>query len=617
MSAKNISSAISIILITSTIIILSIVYSVPAEAAYDFRDENIWVFQGNFEIGVGERADIGDHVIKVHAINMSGTPAFATLLVYKNKVYMDSFFVDPLANNEHVYNDVLLFKVLDIKDEKVFVEIYKQEYERVWIADIEKTKLANREEITSGNYTIRIIGFSEDGVAVAISKYGTVVQDIYNTGFSKKYNDEFMVKAVYLNPDREEVFIETYRPGISNIELSMTTEQDVYNPNIPIEYDVIVRNTGTLPVRGVILETSLTAGTVENPVQEFYIIKPSFSQMFKINVIPPKSPLGSNFTVNTNVRGYDYNGVTYTNSTTLETRVSSYIAVEKSVEPKELILNRMLYEKQETARIYLTIYNMADFSTSVNVHDELPQSFMPVDVESLDWTVVLDPDSSTVITYQAMPTITGTFTLSPASIEWTKDGETYIAQYTGSQNTIVVHGARIVVEKTLSQNVLYVGDHADVRIILKNMGDADADACFSDKVPDGFKITSGKSEWSGNLKAGESPDVVYTIQTNTQGDYVLPVVEVSFVDKNENHGSTMSNSVNLYVDEVIIPIEPEEPVTFETQTPGIPTTYTPTTPESDLSRWGAAGFMVLSFISLLCIIAIVPITAYLLITRVY
>lgn len=610
MSARNTFSAIFII--TTTIIIMSIVCIVPATAAYDFRDENIWVYQGSFEIGVGERADVGDHVIKVHVIDMTETPASATLLVYRNKVYMDSFFVDSLANNEYVYDEVLLIKVLDIKDEKVFLEIYKQEYERVWITDIEKTKLVSGEELTSGDYTIKIIGFSEDGAAVAISKDGTVVQDIYNTGFYKKYNDEFMVKAIYLNLERGEVFVETYRLGVPNIELSMTTEQDIYDPNIPIEYDVVVKNSGTVPIRGIVLKTTVTDGRVEQPTQECYIIEPLFSQTFKVNVIPPKSPLGTSFTINADVTGYDYKGETYSNSTTKDTRVSSYIAIEKSVEPDELFLNRMVYGKQETAQINLTVHNMADFSTLVNVYDELPESFLPADIESLKWTVILDPDSSIFISYQAMPTMTGSFTLSPASVEWIKDGETYVAQYAGSQNVIDVHGARVVAEKLLSRNVLYVGENTDVRIILTNIGDEDAEVSFSDTIPMGVKVTGGESEWSGSLGAGERKDFVYTMQSGEAGDTALPGVEVSFVDSHDNHGSAVSNTVNMYVDDLY---STDSQNSYLEQTSAIsPTTQAP---ESDLSRWGAAGFMVSSFITLMCVIAIVPITAYLLITRVY
>jgi len=608
MSARNTSPAVFIIFLT--IIITSIVCIVPTTSAYDFRDENIWIYQGSFEIGVGERADTGDHVIKVHSIDMNGVPASATLLVYRNKVYKKSFFVDPLANNEHVYDEILLIKVLDIKDEKVSLEVYKQEYEHVWITDIDKTKLISGEEISSGDYTIKIIGFSEDGAAVSISKNGTVVQDIYNTGFYKEYNDEFIVKAVYLNQDRKEIFLETYRPGAPNIELSMTAEQDLYDPNTPIEYVAVVRNTGTVPIRGVILETSVTSGTVDNPVQMHHIIEPSLSQTFKVNVIPPKSPLGTSFTVKTNVTGYDYKGVTYTNSTTINTSVNSYIAVEKSVEPDELFLNRIVYGKQETTRINLTIYNMADFSTSVNVYDELPQSFLPVDIGYLEWTVVLEPDSSTIVTYQAMPTMTGSFTLSPASVEWTKDGETYISQTIGSQNVIDVHGVRIFVEKLLSRNVLYVGENTDVSIILTNVGDDEANISFSDTIPMGVKVTGGESEWSGSLVAGERKYIEYTIQIEEAGNTALPGAEVSYMDSHNNHGSTISNTVNLYVDEII---KPEETTETEVQTPSIPTTPTQ---KSDMSRWGAAGFMILSFITLLCIIAIVPITAYLLITRV-
>ena len=617
MSARNTSSAIFII--TSTIIILSIVYSVPAEAAYDFRDENIWVYQGSFEIGVGDRADTGDHVVKVHTIDMNGTPASATLLVYKNKVYMDSFFVDPLANSEQVYDEVLFIKVLDIKDGKVSLEMYKQEFERVWIIDIEKTKLVSGDEITSGDYTIRIIGFSEDGVAIAVSKDGTIVQDIYQTKSFKKYNDEFIVNAFYLNKPKEEIFLETYRPGTPEIEVSMTSERDTYNPNVPIEYDVVVKNSGTVPLRGIVLETSVTSGTVEQPVQEYHIIAPSLSKTFKVSVTPPKAPLGTSFTVTADVKGYDYKGVTYTNSTTRDTEVSSYIAIEKRVDRNKLFLNKMAYGAQETARINLTIHNMADFSTSVNVYDELPVSFMPMDVESLEWTLVLDPDSSVDISYKAVPTEIGGFPLLPANVEWTMNGQTYVAGTTDPQPSINVHGADIIAVKSLSSNVLYEGDETTVMLTLTNMGDLDAEASFSDMVFKWAKVISGDTKWSGKVAAGESKHLEYTIQPARTGNYYMSGVEIFFEDMYENRGSIVSNSVNLYVDELYSTdsqnsyLEQTSPILTTTPTNGpITQAY-----ESDLSRWGAAGFMISSFIALFCIVAIVPITAYLLITRVH
>ena len=610
------SSAISIIIITSTIIILSIVYSAPAEAAYDFRDENIWVCQGSFEIGVGERADTGDYVIKVHAIDMNGIPAFATLLVYKNKVYMDSFFVDPLANSEHVYDDVLLLKILDIKDEKVFVEMYKLEYERVWIIDIEKTKFVSGDEITSGDHTIRIIGFSEDGAAIAVSKDGVVVQDIYNTGFSKKYNDEFMVKIVYLNKPKGEIFLETYRPGTSGIDVSITSEREIYNPNVPIEYIVVVKNSGTVPIRGIVLEISVTGGTVEQPIWKSHIIEPSFSQTFKINVVPPKSPLGTSFTVKTDVTGYDYKGVTYTNSTTIDTEVSSYIAIEKRVNRDKLFLNKLAYGAQETTRVNLIIHNMADFSTSINVYDELPVSFMHMDVESLEWTLVLDPDSSVDVSYRAMPTEIGSFLLPSANVEWTMNGQTYVASTLDPQPSINVHGANIFAVKSLSSNVLYEGDETTVMLTLTNMGDMDAEVSYSDIVFKWAKVISGETKWSGKVAAGESGYLEYTIQPTRTGNYYMSGVEVFFEDMYGNRGSIVSNPVNLYVDELY---STDSQNSYLEQTSPLSTTTTPTTqaPGSDLSRWSAAGFMFLSFITLLCIVAIVPITAYLLITRIH
>ncbi|MBN2488986.1 MAG: hypothetical protein JXA98_08165 [Methanosarcinaceae archaeon] len=606
--------------IASFAIFIIILFMVPSAYAYDFRDEEIWVYQGSFDVGVGERADTGSYVIKIHEVNMEGTPPSAVLLVYKNKVYKDSFFVDATVNNEQVYDEEFRIHVLDIVDGKVSFEMYMHDYERVWILDVPKTTLITGEELNYGDYTFTVSGFGEDCVTLVMSNNGTVTENNYTTGDYRKIFDEILFRVVYINKEKKEAFVEIYRQGRPDLELEIISDPDIYNPNEMIEYDVVVKNNGTVPVRGIVLTASVSDGTVDQSVQNYYMIDTSEEYTFVVIVTPPVTPLGTNFTLKADVTGYDFGGRSYANSTSKETRVTSYMAIEKRLEPGEISLNRMIYGMQEALLVTLSVHNMADFQNIVNVHDELPDSFIPLDVGSLEWPLVIDADSTGEITYKAVPTKTGNFTLCPATMEWEQDLETYYA-LSSDDGKVCVHGAKIVAEKSLSSNVIGTKEDVDVTIIVTNEGDRDAEINILDRVPIGIRIIGGVDHWSGNLAAGSSKNIIYTIQTEKEGEFSLPEVKVSFVDVDKIEGSSLSNSVRLYVTEKAIQSGAEIAVMTETVTEtGADTetiVSTDITSTAELTRWGVAGFMLSSFATLLCILTIAPVTAYLLISRVY
>lgn len=602
--------------IASFAIFIIILYMVPSAYAYDFRDEEIWVYQGSFNIGLGERADTGSYVIKIHEVNMEETPSSAVLLVYRNKVFQDSFFVDSTLNNEQVYDDEFRIHVLDIVDGKVSFELYMHDYERVWIPHVPKTTLTTGEELNCGDYTFTVSGFGEDYVKLVMSKNETVIEDNYETGDYRKFFDEILFRLVYINKERKEAFVEIYRPGHPDLELKIMSDSDIYNPDEMIEYDVVVKNSGTVPVRGIVLTASVSDGAVDRPVQDYYKIDTSEEYTFVVSITPPVTPLGTNITVKADVTGYDFGGRSYANSTSKDTQVTSYMAIEKRLEPGEISLNRMIYGRQEALLVTLLVHNMADFQSIVNVHDELPDSFIPLDVESLEWLLVVDADSTGEISYKAVPTKTGNFTLGPAIIEWEQDEKTYYAQ-SSDVSKVYVHGAKIVAEKSLSSNVIGTIEDVDVTITVTNEGDRDAEISISDRVPAGLRIIGGVDRWSGNLEAGTSKNIKYIIRTEEEGEFSLPEVKVSFVDVDEIEGSSLSNSVRLYVIEGTVPSVTEAAVMTETVTETETTVSPDVTSTAELTRWGAAGFMLSSFATLLCILTIAPVTAYLLISRVY
>ena len=61
-------------------------------SAYDIQDENIWIYQGAYQLGIGEKAELEGFAVKLHTISDDGTSA--TILIYRNGVFKEAYFID-------------------------------------------------------------------------------------------------------------------------------------------------------------------------------------------------------------------------------------------------------------------------------------------------------------------------------------------------------------------------------------------------------------------------------------------------------------------------------------------------------------------------------------------
>ena len=154
-----------IFLIVSTAMLSFIVY--PA-SAYDIRDENIWIFQGAYELAAGERAELEGFTVKVYSVDMDAAEPSVIVLVYRNKDFKRSFLMDASANSEQVYDDELKINVLGITSGVVSLETYKQKYERVWITSVPKTTMKAGGILEDGSYRIRVKEVGKSGALVSV-----------------------------------------------------------------------------------------------------------------------------------------------------------------------------------------------------------------------------------------------------------------------------------------------------------------------------------------------------------------------------------------------------------------------------------------------------------------
>jgi hypothetical protein len=586
--------------------------------AYDFRDENIWIFKGMYELGPGERAELNEFTVKVHTVDTDSNSA--TLLLYINRDFKESYYVDTGANSEQIYNEELKIDVLDINNGIVSLEVHRQKYERVWITNIAKTSLGIGNSIQDGDYTVKLQDITEEGAKIEVKSDEGTAEDTYISGDHRKFSDEFMVHVIYVNKRTQEVSLETLRPGKPKIKIDTVTDKDSYESGETIDYQFMVTNNGTLPLHGLIVSTDSDEADVSDPEMQHSGLEPTKIKNFIIPLSAPVTPVAKTVKIESEVTAYDYKGNQYSGSGQTEVRIEPYISVEKSVEIVEKPDSSVQSGTEEYFRISISVENTADFPTAVTVSDVLDPSLIPYDLENTEWTLMVEADSVRKIEYLAKPTFPGKFTFEQAVVQWKDDGNTYTVESGPVEGEYLIHGSRIVVEKYVSPNYALPGEEVEVTVNIINAGSRKVEAILSDSVPGQFTMISGSNAWEGSLDAGESEDINYVLVTEATGKLDLGAAKVDYTDEQDQSGSSSSEKTVLYVDDMtesIIPEETAETVQEYGQDTEIHDDADTADAKPEVGRVEAAGFMVSSFITLFCILAIIPAIAYLYINRVY
>jgi hypothetical protein len=601
-------------LLLLTIILIAFINSANATS---IREEDIWIFQGSYELGIGERAYLEGFTVKVNTITNENVPT-ATLLIYSNSIYMEAFEVDAGANNEHIYDGELKINVVSIENNRISLDIYKHKSELVWVTDIPKTAFKAGDSLSGNDYRITLKAINGSTADLVVRVGEEEYQRTYNSGDYEKLSEDFMINIVYINMDTQEVFIETLKPGVPQIQIDVGNLQESYEPNDYVEYELVVTNNGTIPLHGIILTTECDDGKVELVTQQHSILDPEKKKKFQIRIKPYIEPVTRNITITTSVEGYDYRGNKYNNQIKTEATVNSYISIEKKVTSKEKTSDNPEFGTEQYFQINITVSNKADFQTAVTVTDVLPPEFIPTDIENTEWSMVLAAGETKTIGYFASSTEPGNFTFEPATVAWKDSGETYTMQSNPIEETFHVSGSRVILQKEISSSYMVVGETIDVILKITNEGDRDMDISFRETIPDELSYVVGEREWHGTLAAGTTKEFRYTVKAERAGEYYLPETDLSLTDENGKKENMVSDELFLYIDDA--PTEVDDQYYEQTYNQLDASASYPSdtsVADPDITSIEVMKFLVSSFASLLALIAIVPTFAYLFISRVY
>jgi len=348
------------------IILVAIVLVVTcAPAAGDRCEEDVWICQGVYGINLSERVIIGDYTIKLRDISNNS----AMLVMYKNKQFIDRYYMS--EGDIETYFDRFRITLLRIGNESVTVKPYMYGKEKLWAKE-DAVNLLVGENHTTGDYQIRVIGFTDESVNLSIDK-GEIhlASDMFDVGDSRVYDGALKVCVRYLQDDY--CIIETYRPLTPSLDINICVD-DLYQPDQTIECGITIRN-GGVPVRDVLLDVQVSMKPDTGSDAIFNeTFRDSFSMWYQAihssdvcnqTIYPPVLPYPSNISIVASVDGYIWNGDSYSTNYTRETRITPYILVGKSVTPDELTV-------PESATVAITVRNLRDNGTDIELTDTVP-----------------------------------------------------------------------------------------------------------------------------------------------------------------------------------------------------------------------------------------------------
>jgi hypothetical protein len=242
---------------------------------------------------------------------------------------------------------------------------------------------------------------------------------------------------------------------------------------------------------------------------------------------------------------------------------------------------------------------------------------IPQDVERTQWTLPLDAGATKEITYNAKPTESGSFTFGPAAAQWEDGGETYTADSGPINEVFRVRGSKVIVEKSIASGYLHTGEMTEIVVTATNAGTSKVSMILTDRVPEGLSLLSGQVTWEGELEAGASQKISYVVMAGDIGTFRLPAAGADCTDEEGKHYSAVSDTPVVYIDDALNADQDQISSSASSDQAYAQTGQAPGPGNTELTRIGAAGFMLSAFITLFSLLAIIPAIMYLFIRGVY
>ncbi|MHC1576075.1 MAG: BatD family protein [Methanosarcinaceae archaeon] len=430
-----------------------------------------------------------------------------------------------------------------------------------WVSSIDSTTLHWGDTVTDDNYVIAAEDFNKEGfVHLTIKKNGELVHFAsLQVGGSFDYRDNIDGEDVRIyvkgvdpdidewtgNPDDPTTEIQIYRRGLPELDITIETDEDTYDPKQISSPDVItatitVENNGdakansvemTIDTNGLELDdgdlthlfSTLEIGEVTDPV----VVKLTVPHLWD----------QTDFEIKPIVECNDINNDRH------EFNETKTVTVE---EKAELIITKTITNEVymgETVHVQVSIRNAGICRiNSIEISDTIIEELELKDSVTLAKTISLNAgETQSLFQYSLRPISTGTFTAPAATAIFTaSNGEEY--EFESNGPAIEVNGPEIIITQNVDVSTIQPGEEITVTVTVKNDGNKDASVTVGSTIPDEAAFISGDKGFSQVLKGGSSESYTYVIRLDEEGMVKLPAATATFIDMEDYRGEKISNT---------------------------------------------------------------------------
>ncbi|MEZ5334012.1 MAG: BatD family protein [Methanolobus sp.] len=319
------------------------------------------------------------------------------------------------------------------------------------------------DSVKAGDYTVKAEDFDEEGfVSIGIYRDGSLLdKSPVKSGFGFEYRDteqgddlRVFVKSMDLDIDEwtgnmedPTAAIEVYERGIPEMEITIKTEDDEYDPRTvsyqTIETTIDIENTGDAEAYNLDVELDIDGMELADGEMTYNFISVEEDEVLDtidIKIEIPHYWEEKEVGITVTTKSEDINGDIHEDTETEKITIKPVA---------ELVITKTVSEEiymDETAHVSVSIWNNGIYSlSSVKVENIVTDDLEMQDSESGSATLSFSPKETKakVFEYTLKPTKTGKFTIPEATATFTApDGEIYT--FTSDKPKIQVNGPNIV-----------------------------------------------------------------------------------------------------------------------------------------------------------------------------
>jgi len=402
-----------------------------------------------------------------------------------------------------------------------------------------------------GQLTNRYVGIRLYENDVQVAEY---FLDDWNNNY-EIYNGEVKIVCDYLPVASEIVWqSDTYNPetkitiwlrGLPDIDIDVETGKDTFKlTDSKITITINIKNVGGAPLEDVKVN-------IDTDGLEFYKFGSNKETYFTYDKIEdgtsiagisfelkiPAHMKDTVYKVSVNVTGIDERDEVHNYSNDKAITVMNMISIAKNTEDDIFMTNNAL--------VQLIIRNDGTYGiNNIELEDTLGDYFELIGGPSLQWNFDLGAGEFKDFQYTIKPVKPNKngYDLPEARASWEVYGTEY--NQTSGAPKIIVHGSKILIDKTVSPTNVEPNGDVKVTVTATNVGDVKASVEIFDNspLPENVTLVSGELYTQKVIAEEDSVSLSYLVRADTDGIYELPQAKAKYKDLHDYYGEEVSDS---------------------------------------------------------------------------